>query len=145
MDKLSALSLGRKIVLAGCVLLLIDSFLDWQHVNVGVAGVVSVSAGQSAWHGFWGVVLCLLVVALIAWILGRAFGVVPAPVPEGVTTLAAAALLPVLVLLKVITDDFVHWPAYVGLVLAVAVAYGGWLVFADSGEELPRLQERHSG
>ena len=145
MDKLRALSLGRKIVLVGSVVLLFDTFLDWQQVNVNVAGVVSISGGQSAWHGFWGIVLGLLLVALVIWIIGRAYDFVPAVVPEGVTMLTAAVLVPVLVLIKVIADDYVHWPAYVGLVLGAVIAYGGRLVFAESGESLPRFQERHSG
>ncbi|HVS84455.1 MAG TPA: hypothetical protein VHD91_02355, partial [Gaiellaceae bacterium] len=96
MDKLRALSLGRQIVLLGSVVLLVDSFFHWQQVDVKVAGIVSISGGQSAWHGFWGIVLGLLLVALVIWIIGRAYGFVPAVVPEGVTTLAAAALVPLL-------------------------------------------------
>ena len=145
MDKLRALSPGRKIVLVGSVVLLFDSFLHWQQVNVNVAGLVSLSGGQSAWHGFWGVLLGLLLVALVIWIIGRAYGLVPAVVPEGIATFAAAALVPVLVLIKVIADDYVHWPAYVGLVLGAVIAYGGWLVFGESGERHPSFQERHSG
>jgi hypothetical protein len=145
MDKLRALSLGRQIVLLGSVVLLVDSFFHWQQVDVKVAGIVSISGGQSAWHGFWGIVLGLLLVALVIWIIGRAYGFVPAVVPEGVTTLAAAALVPLLIVIKVIADDYVHWPAYVGLVLGAVIAYGGWLVFGESGEKLPSFQERHSG
>jgi hypothetical protein len=141
MDKLRALPLGRQLVLGAGVLLLIDTFLDWQHFSAKVAGIVAVSVGQSAWHGFWGVVMCLMLIALLAWTAARAFGVaLPEQVPDGLATLGLGVLIPVFALLKAITDSYVHWPAWIGVLLGAAVAYGAWLVFAESGEKLPSLQ-----
>lgn len=135
MENLTALSLGRKLVLGAGVLLLIDSFLHWQEVSVG-----GLSGGQSAWHGFWGVLLGLMVIALLVWVAARAFGVaIPGNLPEGLVTLALGALILLFAIIKALSDNFVHWPAYIGIVLAGAVAYGAWLVFQDSGETLPRM------
>ena len=32
------------------------------------------SYGQSGWHGFWGVLLGLMTIAILAWVAARAFG-----------------------------------------------------------------------
>jgi hypothetical protein len=135
MDTWNGLSLGRKLVLGGGVLLLIDSFLHWQEVSIG-----PLSGGQSAWHGFWGVILGLMTIALLVWVGARTFGVkLPVDLPEGLVTLALGALILLFAVIKVLSDNFVHWPAYLGIVLAAGVAYGSWLLFKDSGEALPRM------
>ena len=136
MDKLNALPLGRKLVLGAGVLLFIDTLLQWQQVSIG-----PLSVGRNAWHGFWGVVMCLMLVVLVLWTAARAFNVtLPVQVPDGLVTLVLGVLIPVFALLKAITDDAVHWPAWIGVILGAAVAYGAWLVFAASGEKLPSMQ-----
>ena len=138
MEQLKGLPLGRQLILAAGVLLFVDTLLNWQQVDLGV-----VSAGRNAWHGFWGVLMCLMVVALVAWTVARAFGVsLPANIPDGLVTLALGVLIPVFALLKAITDDFVHWPAWLGVILGAVIAYGAWLVFSASGEKLPSMQAR---
>src|SRR5690242_11783268 len=113
MDKLRALPLGRQLILGAGVLLWIDTFLDWQHVSASFGGV-TVGGGQSAWHGFWGVVMGLMLIALLLWTAARAFGVaVPAQVPDGLTTLVLGVLIPVFALIKAISDNYVHWPAWI--------------------------------
>lgn len=135
METWNALSLGRKLVLGAGVLLLIDSFLHWQEVSAG-----GLSAGQSAWHGFWGVLLGLMTIALLLWVAARVFGVaMPGNLPEGLVTLILGALILLFAVIKALSDNYVHWPAYIGIVLAAGVAYGSWLVFKDSGESLPRM------
>ncbi len=135
MENLNALSLGRKLVLGAGALLLIDTFLHWQEISIG-----GLSGGQSAWHGFWGVLLGLLTIALLAWVAARAFGVaIPGNLPEGLLTLALGALILLFAVIKTLSDNFVHWPAYLGIVLAAVVAYGGFLVFKDSGEAFPSM------
>jgi hypothetical protein len=139
MEQLQALSLARKLILGGGVLLLIDSFLDWQQVSGEVFGQ-DVSAGQSAWHGFWGVMLGLLTIVLIVWVVARMFNVeIPGAVPEALVALVLSALILLFAIIKVLTDDFVHWPAYVGIVLAAVVAYGAFRNFQESGESLPSM------
>ena len=138
MEQLQALPLSRKLILGGGILLLIDSFLDWQQVSFG-----GISGGQSAWHGFWGVVLCLMTIVLLAGAVATMFGVqIPANVPQGLIALALGVLTLLFAIIKVISDDYVHWPAYVGIILAAVVAYGTWLAFQESGEALPNWQQR---
>ncbi len=146
MQQLNALSTGRKLILLGGALLLIDTFFAWQKVEVKIAGVTAVSATQNAWHGFWGVVLGLLTIAVLAWVAARAFGVaLPATVPDGLATLALGALIFVFALLKNLTDDYSAWASYVGVVLAAVVAAGAWLTFQTSGEALPRVASATPG
>jgi hypothetical protein len=134
MDQLKGLSLGRKLVLGGGALLFVDTFLPWQSFSVG-----PFSASRNAWHGFWGVLLCLLTIVLLAWVAARAFGVaLPANVPDGLVTLGLGVVIVLFAVLKNLTDDFSAWASYVGIVLAAAVAVGAWLLFQESGEALPK-------
>jgi hypothetical protein len=140
MEQLQSLSLARKLILGGGILLLIDTFLNWQQVSVSFGGEEVASGGQSAWHGFWGVVLGLMTVALVAWVIARMFGVkLPEGVPEGLVSLILGGLILLFAIIKVLADDFVHWPAYVGIVLAAVVTYGAWRNFQESGESLPSM------
>jgi hypothetical protein len=135
MEQLRGLPLGRQIVLGAGVLLLIDSFFHWQEVSI-----LGNSAGNTAWHGFWGIIMCLALVVLLVWTAAKAFGVeLPVNVPDGLTSLGLSALILLFAFIKAVSDDFVHWPAWVGVVLAAVIAYGAWLIFQASGESLPSM------
>ena len=139
MDKLMGLSKGNKLILGGGVLLFIDTFLPWQKVSVGFGGA-SISATANAWHGFWGVVMCLLVIVLLLWAGARTFGIaLPVNVPAGLTTLALGGLVFLFALIKVLADNYRGWAGWVGIVLAAGVAVGAWFAFQDSGEALPKV------
>ena len=100
MDQLKGLPLGRQLILGAGVLLFIDTLLHWQQVESGR------SPHGNAWHGFWGILMCLMIVVLVRGRLARAFGVtLPAQVPDGLATLALGVLIPVFALIKAITDD----------------------------------------
>jgi len=140
MGQLNALSTGRKLILGAGLLLFIDTFLTWQKVEVKIADVTAISATANAWHGFWGVLLGLLTIAVLAWVAARALGVaLPAYIPGGLVTLALGGLILIFAVLKNLTDDFSAWGSIVGIVLAAVVAAGAWLTFQESGEPLPRL------
>ena len=146
MEQLKGLSLGRKLILGAGVLLVIDTFLAWQSVSIGVPGVAVVSASQNAWHGFWGVLLGLMTIALLLWVGAKAFGVaLPASVPDGLATLALGGLIALFALLKALTESYSAWPSYVGIILGVGVAVGAWLTFQESGESLPRMPAATAG
>src|SRR6266566_460768 len=141
MEQLKGLPLGRQIVLGAGVLLLIDSFLDWQQISI-----LGSSVGNTAWHGFLGIVMCLALVALLVWTAARAFGVeLPVNVPDGITSLGLSALILVFAFLKAVSEDFVHWPAWAGVILAAGIGYGAWLVFQASGESLPNMSTTTGG
>jgi hypothetical protein len=139
MEQIRSLSLGRKLILGAGALLFLDTFFAWQKVSVKVGGVEVVSATASAWHGFWGVLLGLMTIAIVVWVAARALGVaLPANVPDGLATLALGGLILLFAVLKNLIDDYSAWASYVGIVLAAIVAAGAWLSFQESGESLPR-------
>jgi hypothetical protein len=129
MPDLRSLSTGTKIVLGAAILLLISMFFNWQEVSVEVSGVEVASAGQNAWHGFWGVVMGLLTLAMIAWVGAQLLNVkLPdLPVPARTITLALGALIFAFALIKNLVDDYSTFWSYIGVVLAAAVAVGAWL------------------
>ena len=134
MDRLSALTRGTQLMLVGGVLLLIDTFPHWQEVSAKAFGVKLVSVGFNAWHGFWGVVMCLALIALLAWIGARIAGVKIA-LPFSDTLLAAglAAVVLAFAVIKNLADDYSTKWSYIGIVLAGVVAAGAWLEVEAAG------------
>jgi hypothetical protein len=125
MPDLRTLSTGAKLALGAAVLLLLDTFLKWQSVDLG-----PISVGQSAWHGFWGVLLGLLTLVMIAWLVARVLGVAlpELPIPARTITLALGALILLFALIKNLADDYSTIWSYIGVVLAAGVAAGAWLM-----------------
>ena len=135
MDKVMEVSRGQKLILGGGVLLFIDTFLPWQKVSFG-----PISATANGWHGFWGVVLGLLVIVMLGWAGAKAFDVaLPGNLPAGLVTLALGGLIFLFALLKTLTESYRGWASWVGIVLGAIVAVGAWFVFQDSGESLPKV------
>jgi hypothetical protein len=125
----SGLSLGRQILLVSGVLLLIDSFLKWQQACFG-----SICAGVSGWHGFWGVVMGLLTIALIAWLIVAILNLanLSLGIADNVIEAGVAVLLTVVVIIKFLTaNELRHWPAWIGLILGLAIGAGGFLRFGE--------------
>jgi hypothetical protein len=130
MDRFNAFSRGTQLMLAAGVLLLVDTFLNWQTVKA-----LGIELGSvNAWHGFWGVLLGLLVIALLAWFAATMAGVtMQLPVSETLLTAVLGALIFVFALLKVLTDDFSTVWAWIGVVLGGLVAAGAWLRVQEAG------------
>lgn len=144
MERLSALSTGTKVLLGAAILLLIVTFLPWQSYDgpgSELADELGVDFSVNAWHGFWGVMLGLLTIALIAWVGLRIANVdlksVNLPASEPLITAALAALIFLFALLKNLTDDFSTFWSYIGVVLAAGVAIGAWLRMQETGTPMP--------
>ena len=130
MPNLSTLSRGTQLLVAAGLLLLIDTFLDWQSVDVG-----PFSVGENAWSGFWGVIMGLGLIALLALVVARVFDVkLPAGLPEGGIIVGLGALVFVFALLKNLFDDYSSLWSYVGVLLAAGVAYGAWLRYQETDD-----------
>jgi hypothetical protein len=118
--------------LAGAALLVLDLFLPWQQVSAqGPFGTIT--ASRSGWHGI-GVLVGLLAIALIAWDLVQLSGRVPElPLRKELVTAALGAATALFAVLEFLThDEARHWPAWIGLLLAVSIGAGAWLQFAAS-------------
>ena len=138
MDGLMKLPRDVQVVLGGAVLLLIDSFLDWQQVSL--AGfAVSGAFGRSEWAGV-GILAALLTVALLVWETARMFS--PAisigSLPEGVVSLLLALLVGLFTLITFLTHgEARHWPAWIGLILAIVIAVAAWSRARREGVQIP--------
>src|SRR3954453_16607362 len=118
---LSRLSTATKVITGAAILLLIDTFLDWQQVCISVPGFGSHCGGQSAWHGITGVILGLLVIVLIAWQVVKILEVsLPElPVPDRQIEVGVIGGIVIFAILKFITaSDYRHWWVQIlGLIL----------------------------
>jgi hypothetical protein len=129
MDRFNALGRGLQLMLVGSVLLLIDTFLDWQSIDTPIG-----SFGRSAWHGFGGVLLGLLVIVLLAWLLVQLAAVdIQLPVSASLIAAFLAFLILIVAVLKNLVDDYSSFWSYVGIVLAIVIAVGAWMQVQATG------------
>ncbi len=129
MDKLKALGRGTQIMFIAAVLLLIVMFFRWQEVETALG-----SFGQNGWHGFWGVVMGILTIVLIARIAARLAAVeIPIPLSFATTSFVLGVLIAICAVLKVLTDDYRNFWAFIGAGLAIVVAVGAWLEVQEAG------------
>jgi hypothetical protein len=129
MDRFNALGRGAQIMLVAGALFLISTFFNWQSVDIGVADV-----GQNAWHGFFGVVMGILAIVLVAWLVARVAGItIPIPFSPALVGGALAVVIFAFALIKALTDDYTSAIAWVGVVLAAIVVVGAWLEVKAAG------------
>ena len=133
MDHVKGLSRSSQLLLGAGLLLFIFLFFDWQQVCAsGICG------GQTGWHG-WGVLVGILVIALVAWEALQVFGQkVPMPIKPALLSAALAAGVLLFTVIKFLVDnEFRHWPAWVGLILAIVIGIGGYLRWSgDAPKEM---------
>lgn len=136
---MSKMSMASKIVLGGGILLLIDSFLQWQRVCFDLGPLGSQCAGAGGWSGdggFAGVIMGLLLIVMLVW-EGIQVAGVPVNLSIGVSPskLTAylgfgAAAFGILKFILAVTNNGSIF-AWVGLVLIIVVAYGSWMKFQE--------------
>jgi hypothetical protein len=122
---LSKLSTASKILLGAGILYLIDLFLNWNE-----ACIAGFCAGASGLHGI-GILNLLLVLALLAW-EGMAIANVNINAPRALVSAGLAGGIVVFTILKIVIDNEVLaiW-AWIGLILALAIGYGGWMKWQE--------------
>jgi len=126
MDRFNALGRGAQVMLIAGVLLIIDSFFDWQAVDD--------FPGVSAWDNFLGILMGLLTIALVAWIGARLAGVeMRLPVSNAMLSALFGWLILLFAVLKNLTDDYSTFWAYLGVLFAAAIAFGAWLEVQEGG------------
>ena len=124
MDQLKAMSRSSQLLGGAGLLLFIFLFFDWQQVSFE-----GISAGRSGWHG-WGTAAGIFVIALVLFELTQVLGVkLPElPVKPAVISAGLAALVLLFTLIKFLVDNEArHWPAWIGLILAILIGVGGFL------------------
>jgi hypothetical protein len=135
---ISKMTTASKILLAGGVLYFIDLFLQWNRACAEAGVLGSFCVGVSGWHGFFGILnglLALIIIVMEAVILANLEINVGTPEMRSRVDAGIAWVLLVSTLIKVllVDNDFISWPAWVGIVLAVVIAYGGWMRWQEAG------------
>ncbi len=128
---MSKMSTASKILLGGGILYFIDLILQWNR-----ACVLGFCAGVSGWHGL-GILNGIFVILIIAMEVIMIAGVnvdvgTPTMRAQIEAGLAGAILLFTILKVLLVDNDFLSWPAWVGLVLAVVLAYGGWMRWQEA-------------
>jgi hypothetical protein len=130
------LSTASKILLVGSGVYFINSFLPfWNRVCASAFGFPGGCAGTGLWHD-WGILAGLLAIAILAM---EVITILNVPISIGTPMLrnqieagmAGGVLL--FTLLRIIVDrHFLSWGAWLGLILAIAIAYGGWMRWQEA-------------
>jgi hypothetical protein len=130
---LNRASNADKILAGGTALFVINSFLPWQRVCASIFGAVKVCGSASMWGGdagWAGVLAGILAILLLIGVVVQIANVqMPGELP--VANIMAGLTLGTVVfgLLKfiLIIDENAFVFAYIGLILLVAIAYGGYM------------------
>lgn len=142
MDILKKLSLNAQLVLLGSLLYLIVSFLNWVSVDTLVGTYT-----ETEWNGFVGVLAGVLVFALIAWDLARAFDlkIAVGPASPGLISLVLAEALLLATLIKFFNTSYRGFASWLGLLIAIAIGVFALLRAKEEGVTLPATAGSGSG
>ncbi len=122
----SNMSTASKILLGAGILYFIDLFLPWNRACVDAGPFGSVCGSASGISGI-GVLNLLLVIALLAW-EGMALAGVNVSAPRALISAGLAGAILVFTILKILVDlTAIFLFAWLGLLLALAIGYGGWM------------------
>jgi hypothetical protein len=128
-------STASKIILGAAILLFIDLFFPWQGVDLGEFGeAFGVSGNVSGFNGL-GILVAILCIVVIAWEIMLMAGVninmgttSPALISAGLAGLTA-----VFTIIAFLTKlSAIKWGAFVGLILALVLAYGAYMRYTES-------------
>jgi hypothetical protein len=143
---MSKMSTATKVMGAEAILLLIDSFLPWQRVCVGLSGVFEACGSASMWGGsgsFFGFIAGILTIVLIVWIGFTVAGTSSLNLsasPAKITAYLGFGVLAFTVVKFIIAvTDHPGFGAWVGILLALAVGYGAWMKFQEPESATPMM------
>ena len=134
---LSKLSRGDRIVVIAGGLLVIDLlFLPWISVTVPFIGTVVSYTGISAPNAFLGFLAALVTAAMVAQIIVSRFTSakipdLPVPWPRA-HMLGGLVVLGFLVLKLILHANLLGYGAYLGILFAAGLAFGGYTVNQES-------------
>ncbi len=134
---LSKLSQGERIVLLAGVLLIIDLlFLPWHSFDVPAIadglGVDSTRSGVQSPNAFYGIVALILALVMVVQIVLDKLTAVELPklpVPWSQVHSFAGITVALMLLIKLIAEtDVLGFGAFLGVLLGLALAYGGYAI-----------------
>jgi hypothetical protein len=131
---MAKLTTADKILAGGSLLLFIDAFLAWQRVCSGdIPGVGRICASANAWGGngsFAGVLMAIFALLLLAGTVAVVGGLsLPVTIPAStvLSGLTAGTVLFGLIKFLFAVTNHPGIGAWIGLILVLAVAYGGYM------------------
>ena len=137
---ISKMTTAAKIILVSGIVYLIDLFLPWNKLCMGgeaAAFIGNICGKVSGTHGL-GTINLLLVVVIIAMEIMVVMGL-DANMPmeakqRQIVGSGLVGILLILTLLKVllVDNDFLSWPAWLGIILAAVMGYGGFMRFQEA-------------
>lgn len=128
---MSKMSTASKILLGAGILYFIDLLLQWNR-----ACILGFCSGINGWHGIGfisGILVTVIIVMEVALLFGIRIDVGTVAMRMQIEAILAFGVLVFTILKVIIDNDFISWPAWVGLVLAVVIGYGGWMRWQESG------------
>jgi hypothetical protein len=147
LERSKDLSLGAKILLAGCTLLFLSLFLTWQRLEIDFGSAGTGTLVLDGWDLFGLLIgLLTLVLVLLVVVVKVSDLEVSQDVPWEFVALAIAAAILGLVVLKNLTDRNSAWPSYLAVMLAAAVVVGAYLDWLGTrpGNDAPGRPRRRS-
>ncbi len=142
MDALMKQSREAQGMLVGTALFIILSFFGWQAASTDTP-LGSISVSFSLWHSFYGVIIALIAILLLAWELIRALDVkieFLSGVEPGVISTGLAVALGVLTIILFLDWSQIRaWPEYVGTLLAIGIAVLAVLRARKEGVGMPAM------
>ena len=141
----SKLSTPDKILGGGALLLFIDSFLSWQKrcFDFSGVGLAKVCGKANAWSGNGGFLGTLMALAALLLVVGLALTLAGVAMPQGVPVptvmagLTGATVLFGLIKFIIAVTKNGAFGAYLGLILILAVAYGGYMKMQEGKATSP--------
>ncbi len=143
---LSKVSKGGQVWAVGGLVMFISSFLTWFSVEYATFTGATASLDASGWDvgflfcGLWAIVGLAGAVALAL----PAFGVAVPKLP-GIAFLSAGALAALFTLLKLLIGESDPWSRsiglFIGIIGAIGMAGGGFLMFKESGGDISDLTD----
>ncbi len=126
---MSSMSTAAKILLGAGILYIIDTFLPWQRVCIDIGLDIPGASGCASASGASGigVLNLILAIALVAW-EGMSLAGVDIKAPKALVSAGLAGALVIFTILKIVIDsEAIYFFAWIGLVLALVIGYGGYM------------------
>ncbi len=143
MDAFMKLSREAQGMLVGTALFIIISFFGWQAASIDLGSFGSHSVSFSLWHSFYGVIIAIIAILLLAWEIIRMLDVkidFLAGVEPGVISTGLAVALGILTIILFLDWSQIRaWPEYVGTLLAIAIAVLAVLRARKEGVGMPAM------
>lgn len=130
----NTLTMGQKGLLITGVLFLIDMFLPWNRVCF-----LGICEGVNGWSTLFGVLAGLLALALVVWEGANAMGALATvTAPKATVGAALGGGTALFALLRAVLNlEFASIGLWIGIILALAMAYAAWVRYQESTVAAP--------